>query len=522
MILRLLALFVLAGGGRTLAGTRPPNVVIILADDLGYGDVGANNPAAKIPTPHLDRLAREGFRSTDAHSPSAVCTPTRYALLTGRYAWRTRLQRHVLPPWGAPLIAADRLTLPALLRARGYATAAIGKWHLGWEWPTTDGKPPESARNRLSNVDFTRAVGGGPTTRGFDYFFGVDLPNMPPYCFIENDRTVGLPSVPDTGAAGGFNRPGPMVPGWELVNILPELTTRAERWIAAHAAPEKKPFFLYVPLTSPHFPVVPSAEFQGRSRVGDYGDFVMETDATVGRILAALARAGVGENTLVIFTSDNGPEVHHEVKPGAYERIRLHGHASMGELRGAKRDLWEGGHRVPFLARWPGRIAAGTVSAEPINLVDLMATVAALVGAPLPPHAAEDSFDLSPLLLGRDHAQPLRPPQILHGGTGRFGLRDGPWMLIDAPTGDDNTGDDAEPAWFKTARGYEPHAQPGELYDLAADPAQRRNLYAAQPARVQAMKALLEKYRRDGRTTPGPVQPNDPVPARATAPPAKN
>jgi arylsulfatase A-like enzyme len=233
---------------RAAAGpnTSPrPNIVLNLADDLGYGDLTGYNQASKIPTPNLDRLTRAGMRFTDAHAPTSVCSPSRYALLTGRYAWRSRLQRGVLGPWDGPLIAADRPTLPALLRQHGYTTACIGKWHLGWTWPTTDGAPPRSGPDRLSNVDFTRPIADGPTTRGFDHYFGVDVPNYPPYGFIQDERMVKIPSVPDAGRAEGFNRPGPMVPGWKLVNILPELTRHAVQWVE-EATRGDRPFFLYI------------------------------------------------------------------------------------------------------------------------------------------------------------------------------------------------------------------------------------------------------------------------------------
>ena len=295
-----------------------PNIVLILADDLGYGDLRCYASASKIPTPHLDRLAAEGMRFTDAHSPSSVCSPTRYALLTGRYAWRTRLQQGVLVPWDPPLIAPDRLTVASLLKEHGYSTACIGKWHLGWDWPTTNGQRAESVKNHLSNVDFSKPLANGPTTRGFDAYFGTDVPNYPPYCFIENDRTLGIPSAPNRPE---FNRPGPMLPGWQWVDIIPELTDRAVRFIhdSARAAPHA-PFFLYMPLTAPHYPVTPAARFQGRSQAGEYGDFVAQVDDTVGQVAAALAAAGVADNTLLIFTSDNGPEIAGEVRPGAYDR----------------------------------------------------------------------------------------------------------------------------------------------------------------------------------------------------------
>jgi len=278
------------------------------------------------------------------------------------------------------------------LRQHGYTTACIGKWHLGWDWPTRDGLAPSST-NGIGNVDFTKSMSGGPLAHGFDSYFGVDLPNYPPYCFITNDHTVDVPSVAAPMQKGGMNRPGPMVPGWNLTNILPEITLRAVQTIE-EAAKSKKPFFLYFPLTAPHYPIVPATEFKGRSQAGDYGDFVAQVDATVGEVLRALARTGA-TNTLLVFTSDNGPEIV-EIDPGAYDRIRRYGHRSMDGLRGVKRDIWEGGHRVPFLARWPGRIPSGAVSAETICEVDLMATCANLIGAQLPPDAGEDSYNILP------------------------------------------------------------------------------------------------------------------------------
>jgi len=486
------------------AGQRKPNIVYILADDLGYGDLGCYNKDPKIPTPNLDALATQGRRFTDAHAPTSVCTPTRYALLTGRYCWRSRLDRGVLGPWDKPLIEAGRLTVPALLTQHGYSTACIGKWHLGWQWPTKDGQAPRSGQDRLSNVDFTKALGDGPTTRGFEYYFGVDVPNYPPYCFIENDRTLGIPSAPNRPE---FNRPGPMLPGWQWVEIMPELTRRAAKFIedAAKAGPQK-PFFLYFPLTAPHYPVVPAPDFKGKSKAGDYGDFVAQVDWTVGQVLDALQRAGVADNTLVVFTSDNGPEITGEVACGAYDRAQRYRHFSMGELRGAKRDTWEGGHRMPFLARWPGKIEAGTTSGETIAHVDLMATVAGLLGAKLPDNAGEDSFNILPALVGEKLDKPIREATVHHACSGKFAIRKGNWVLIDAPSGEDN-GRRGEPEWLKQERGYAAHKQPGELFDVREDISERRNLYAERPEIVRELKELLEKYKRDGRSTPGPPQP---------------
>ena len=507
-----------ASFGSVLHAEALPNIVYILADDLGYGDLGCYNKESQIPTPRLDGLATEGMRFTDAHSPSSVCTPTRYALLTGRYAWRTRLQRNVLGPWDKPLIAPDRLTVGKLLQQHGYATACIGKWHLGQSYATLDGKPPiGGVKNALSNVDFTKPIADGPITRGFDHYFGTIVPNYPPYCFIADDRTVGLPNEPMKG--GNFNIPGPMVKDWKLENILPELTRHAVQWVEEKAK-AKQPFFLYLPLTSPHYPVVPAAEFIGTSKVGKYGDFVHQSDWTVGQVLDALERAGVAENTLVIFTSDNGAEITGEVNPGSYDRVQQFGHRSSGELRGAKRDAWEGGHRVPFIARWPGKIKAASVSDETICHVDFIATVAAMIGAKLPDDGAEDSVNVLPVLLSKELSAPVREATVHHSAQGKFAIRKGDWVLIDAPSGDDN-GANGEPQWLKDERAYTAHSQPGELFNLRDDIAQKHNLFAEKPELVRELKVLLEKYQRDGRSTPGPVQQND-VAIKPYSPPARN
>lgn len=475
-----------------------PNIVYILADDLGYGDVGCYNCNSKIPTPNIDRLAAEGLRFTDAHSPSAVCTPTRYALLTGRYAWRTRLQRNVLGPFSQPLIAETQLTVPGMLRKQGYATACIGKWHLGWGWS----KPGDGGRR-----DFTQPIPDGPITRGFDQYFGTDVPNYPPYCFIENDRTVGIPSEMAPVGRDSFNIAGPMVPGWKLVDVLPALENRAVEYIDSVAKGDK-PFFLYLPLTSPHYPVVPSAGFIGKSNAGGFGDFVVQTDHVVGAVLDALKRGGVDHNTLVIVTSDNGPEVSGEVNPGAYDRLKKFGHASMGSLRGAKRDAWEGGHRVPFVARWPKHIKAGTTSDETICHVDLMATLAALLKVELPADAGVDSVNILPALFGEKRNAPLREATVHHSGHGKFAIRKGDWVLILAPTGDDN-GKQGEPPWFQVDRGYQRHNAAGELFNLAADLTQMDNQYKAQPEKVKELSDLMEGYVKAGRSTPGPQLKND-------------
>ncbi len=483
-----------------LAAAQPkPNIVFFLADDFGYGDAGFQNPKSKIPTPNLDRLASQGVRFTDAHDPTAVCTPTRYGILTGRYCWRSRLKRGVLVQWEKELIEPGRLTVPAMLKQHGYTTAAFGKWHLGFEWATTDGQPPKFAQG-VCNVDFDKPVGDGPITRGFDYFFGMDCPNYPPYTYIENNRLLGKP----TGLFAGGNmqqgpnpafgpidsRPGPAMPGWKQEDVLPEITARSVKYIEERGKNPKQPFFVYFACTGPHTPVVPSKEFQGKTKVGPYGDWVNQVDHSLGELMDALDRAKLTSNTLIIFTSDNGPELH------AYERIQKFGHYSMGELRGIKRDAWEGGHRVPWVARWPGKIKAGSASGEVICQTDLMATAAAVVGHKLPADAAEDSYNILPALLGKKLSKPIREATVHHSANGFFAIRQGRWVLIDNKTGDNNK----EPDWFKQERGYLSHDQPGELYDLTADFQERKNLYGEKPEVVRRLKELLEKYKRDGRS----------------------
>ena len=491
---------------------QKPNIILILADDLGYGDVACYNKGSKIPTPNLDRLAAEGMRFTDAHAPTSVCTPTRYSILTGRYAWRSRLKHGVLAPWDKPLIAADRLTVASMLKQHGYATACIGKWHLGMTWPTKDGKRPGTGKDHLSNVDFSKPIADGPTTLGFDYYFGTDVPNYPPYCFVENDRTVGIPSVQDTGRSDGFNNPGPMVPGWKLVDILPELTRRAVKYVE-DTPKSGKPFFLYFALTSPHYPIVPAPEFKGKSGAGEYGDFVFQTDWIVGQVLDAAKRAGIASNTLVIFASDNGPEVTGEVNPGCYDRAQLYKHYSMDGLRGAKRDVWEGGHRVPFLVSWPGQIKPGVVCSETVCHADFMATVAGILGAELPAEAGEDSFSMLPVLCGVKPAGPVREATVHHSCSGKFAIRKGDWVLIDASSGDDNN----EPQWMKNERGYTNRNLPGELFNLRDDLSERRNRFEDKPDVVRELKELLEKWKHDGRSTPWPAHADD-TPTSAVKP----
>lgn len=483
--------------GKEAMTQNKPNVIYVLADDMGYGDMGCNNPVSKIPTPHLDRLAAQGMRFTDAHAPSSVCTPSRYSILTGRYCWRTRLKSGVLWPWDPPLVEPDRLTVAGLLRQHGYRTACIGKWHLGWEWATHDGEPAHKgaeigkldAQQRHAmeqNIDYSKPMRGGPIDCGFDTYFGVDVPNFPPYTWFEQDRLTDPPTEekPDDM----FGHPGRMKPGWKLEEMIPEFVRRAINYIE-ESGPD--PFFLYFPLTSPHTPIVPNKEFIGRSGAGLYGDFVCEVDWVVGEIMTALERRGIADNTLLIFTSDNGPET--EVKtqdPGAYERIRTYGHYSMANLRGVKRDTWEGGHRVPFIARWPGVTPPGAVCNQLTILGDLMATCAQIIGIQLREGEGEDSISILPLLQGNVDT-PVRDVAVHHSCSGRFAIRKADWVFIDAPSGDDSH----EPEWFKKERAYTRHNCPGELFNLKDDIAERRNLYDEHFQVVRELSKLLDQVK---------------------------
>ncbi len=478
-----------------LAQSQLPNIVIVLADDLGYGDPTCYQAESKIPTPNIDRLAGEGMRFTDAHTPSSVCSPTRYGLLTGRYAWRTELKRGVLAPWDRPLIEADRLTLPAMLKTQGYATACIGKWHLGWEWQRKTDAPdlPEIILGRNIRkervllgqwIDFERQIGEGPITRGFDHYFGDDVPNYPPYTFIEDDRVVSLPSKPKP--KGMFGNPGPAVEDWDLSAVMPTLADRAVAWLDDRAEDKETPFFLYMPLTAPHTPIAPLKRFKGKSRAGPYGDFVYQVDWTLGRVLKALDRNGQSKNTIVIFTSDNGSPMRNgkRMSGPTGSLVKDFAHNPSGPLRGMKGDIWEGGHRVPFVVRWPGKVAASTKSKALICLTDLFRTFAAIAKKEIPATTAEDSCDLLPLW--RDHTKAGRESIVHHALNGTFALRKGHWKLI---TNNLGSGGFTQPTRVRPMQGQ----APGQLYDLSKDLGETDNRYAAESERVDDLLALLKE-----------------------------
>ncbi len=469
----------MGAAGLALAGVAPrahaaakhPNIVYILADDMGYGDLGCYNAGSKIPTPHMDRIAREGMRFTDAHSPSAVCTPTRYGILTGRYCWRTDLKAGVVWGYSKNLIDPERLTVGKLLQAHGYHTGGVGKWHLGL------GGDPEA--------DYSKPFALSPISHGFDYYFGIPASlDMKPYCYIENDRPTQEPTLHHAGSErgkGGFWRAGPISPDFKHEEVLPTFAAKAVSFIEEHAkATPDKPFFLYFPLSAPHAPWLPIASAKGRSKVGDYGDFVVQVDDTVGRVLEALDKHGLADNTLLVLTSDNGADKRY-IRPEYQHSVNHY-------LRGQKSDVWDGGHRVPFIVRWPGKVQPGSTSGAIVCLSDLMATCADLLGAALPDDAGEDSFSILPALLGEKRDAPIRPATVHHSIYGAFAIRVGRWKLV---LGKGSGG------WTE---GEGPEA--GQLYDVESDVSERNNLYEKRPDIVVQLTALLEKYQREGRSRP--------------------
>ena len=506
-LIRMLLFTIVAYPTVVVTSAELPNVVLIYADDLGYGDVQCyNRDRGKIATPNIDRLASQGMKFTDAHSSSGVCSPSRYTILTGRYHWRSRLQSGIVGLWGPPLITSDRLTIGSLAKQKGYDTVAVGKWHLGWNWGIpTDQTTNFKARPKTGIVSretrsvwkevFSRPIKGGPTAVGFDEYFGTDVPNWPPYCFIENERTVGIPSVYLPKRLLGNNQAsqqGPALEDWTLEPILPALGNRAEKFIQSRAGIEK-PFLMYMPLTSPHTPLSVNQAWRGKSKLGLYADFVMETDAIVGQVIQAIDSAGLSANTLVLFTSDNGCAPYIGVTD-----LEKKGHYPSGPLRGYKADAWEGGHRVPFIVRWPDRVKPSTECGHLVHQADVLATLAAIFGTPLAADQGEDSFSLMPLLDGHDTV--IRTTSVSCSIRGIPSLRDGQWKYIAAP---------GSGGWGKGGD----QSQPLQLYDLENDLEERLNLAAERPEQLNAMVDLLEKVISEGRSTPGPNQPND-VPVR--------
>lgn len=484
---------------------RLPNIVFILADDMGPGDVSAYNPNGKIPTPNIDRIAREGMRFNDAHSNSSVCTPTRYGIMTGRYAWRTRLKERVLQGHSPHLINPQRETVASFLKRQGYATACVGKWHLGMDWQSKDGQPLSkdgktvSRANKRDNLDLTAPIKNGPLDVGFDYFFGIAASlNMDPHAFIENRHIQGTFKYLENKAAAtarGFTQPsngGWAAKEYEQQDVLRTLAEKTTGWIRKH---HRQPFFVYLPLPSPHSPIVPSRRFQGKG-VNAYADFCMETDWVVGEVLKTLDEIGQAENTLAIFTADNG--VAKFVDFGLMHQLD---HYSSLHYRGMKGTLWEGGHRVPFVVRWPESVKAGTTSDQAICTTDLLATCAELTGQNLPANTAEDSVSFLPAMHGRAIPDLSRRIITHHSDRGVFAVRQGGWKLLFDKKGGSRR-------WNPKDTHF---TDDGDLllFDIAKDPGESTNLTREHPDIVIRLRKALAQIIQTGRSTPGAPQPTD-------------
>ena len=468
-----------------------PNIVYILADDMGYGDISALNPNSGIPTPHMDRVVKEGIHFTDAHSGSGVCTPTRYGIMTGRYAWRSRLKSGVLWGYDEPLIEEDRMTVAKYLQSNGYHTASIGKWHLGLGWRKKDPNLPIEKYDWVklfevgsgSNVDYSKPVKGGPKEVGFDYSYIIPASlDMTPYVYLENNMVVEMPTAitggknQQTDGRGVFWRRGEVSPSFDFYEVLPTLAEKAEEYLRTKDD-QSDPFFLYFPLTAPHTPWLPNDQVKGKSQAGTYGDFVVQVDQVVGAILNTLDSLNLADNTLIIVTSDNGADWNEQDK-------EQYSHRANYIFRGRKADIYEGGHRIPYMARWPGRIKPGSQSDQILCTTDLLATVAAIIEKPLTAGSGEDSYNMLPAYL-IEASEPLRDYTIHHSLNGYFAIRQGKWKL----TPHLGSGGFTQPADHDPKEeGFE-----GTLYDLENDPGETTNLYNRHPQIVTELSALLEQ-----------------------------
>lgn len=487
---------------------QPPNILFILADDLGYGDVACYNPESKVPTPRLDQLAAEGMRFTDAHSPSTVCTPTRYSILTGRMAFRTGF-RSVFAGIGGPcLIEEGRLTLPQMLREQGYATACFGKWHIGMSFFNEEG---ELIKNRglegVQQADFSRTIPDAPIHRGFDQFFGtVSCPTTDwLYAYVDGDRVPKPPTqlldktdLPKHVYSRDCRR-GMIADDFDLEEVDLVFLEKSVAFLEEHVKTKpKQPFFLYHSMQAVHLPSFPAKQFQGKTEAGPHGDFLFEMDWIVGELLDTLDRLGVADNTIVMFASDNGPEV-----LTAIDMRNTYGHDGARPWRGVKRDQWEGGHRTPFLVRWPGKVKPGSTSDQLTSLTDVMATCAAIAGAKLPNDAAEDSFNMLPVLLGTAGDASVREYMLEQTISLAMSIRKGNWKYLDHKgSGGNNYERDGDWGMKQFALPESDPDAPGQLYDLQADPGETTNLYSKHPELVAAMQAKLEALKASGRSAP--------------------
>ncbi len=511
LLLHALAVFAVAAAlprlleGQDNSRGKSPNVLLILADDLGYGDLRCYNDEARCATPNVDRLASDGMRFTDAHSASTVCTPSRYGLLTGRMPFRTGYRGVFAGVGGPSLIEPGRLTLASMLRNAGYRTACVGKWHVGLTFEDEHGKPVTGhGVEAVSHVDFSRRIPDGPIDRGFDRFFGTACCPTTDwlYAFIDQDRIPVPPaalldksSLPQHPYASD-NRRGMIAPGYEIEEVDLVFLDKSRAFLEEHAANHRdRPFFLFHSMQAVHLPSFAAKRYQGKTDAGPHGDFIHEMDAIVGELLATLERLDLAQDTLVIFTSDNGPEVLTTLRMRAD-----HQHDAARPWRGLKRDDWEGGHRVPFLVRWPGRVKPASTSSQPVSLTDVVSTCAHIVETNLPENAAEDSFDLTPILLGTQSDTPLRPYVLQQTWTLQLSIRRGRWKYLDHRGSGGN--DYAKPPLDAVALAELLPSAPGQLYDLESDPGETRNVYTDHQGLVQELKDLLEQAKTSGRSRP--------------------
>lgn len=473
------------------AVAHQPNIVVILTDDMGYGDVSKFNPEAKLSTPHMDALAESGVWCTDAHSTTAVCSPSRYGLLTGRYPWRGKLKLGIVDVFEESVIEKDRYCLPQMMKDQGYRTACIGKWHLGFDWPIRPGAAPTKWSRRDLHpeaFDWTKPIKGGALAIGFDHYYGDDVPNFAPYAFIEDDHLTCDPvylkqeDLLAVGEKGGFRANGPGEKGWKLENVMPAITQRAVDYVH-EMSQQADPFFLYFSTTSPHTPVVPTQEFQGKSDAGFYGDYVVQTDDAIGQVIAALKASGQFDNTLLIVTSDNGPS--HLIMDDSL----AHGHNPSAKWRGQKTDLWEAGHRVPFIVSWPAAgLSGGREMDQLISLVDIYATVAGILGVDLPDNSAEDSLNVWDSWAEN---KPTRTEMVYQSAAGYLALRQHEWVMLKGPG--THGADEYGVAKRMSAAQFE--NLPLSLYNLKQDPAQQDDVIQAHPEKAGKMSAHLDQIR---------------------------
>lgn len=462
---------------------------------MGYGDVQCQNPDSKIPTPNIDKLAAQGMRFADTHTNSSVCSPTRYGIITGRYSWRTWLQRGALHGYQKAMIENGRMTVASMLSDNGYYTSCIGKWHMGWNWQPKDGADTRKGLNG-SNVDFAKPFIGGPVDCGFDSFFGLCASlDIPPYCYSQDNKVIKLPTLQVERGVFGM-RPGLAAPDLKPAQVMLDINDKIKTLIKDHKViAGGKPFFVYYSLPAPHYPVVPAEQFKGKTS-SLYGDYVHEVDWIVGEVMQSLEEAGIADDTIVIFTSDNG------ASPTASASAVKKGHKPNWPFRGGKASIWEGGHRVPFIVRWPASVKPGAVNDEVFCTTDLMATCADILGMKIPDNAGEDSVSMLPALMGKS-SEPPRKGIIHHSINGNFGFRSGKWKYI-MTNGSGGWNSTLGMPGFKINKSVK-----GQLYDMSSDTLEKKNLFRKNPEIAQLMKKQMQDIVENGRSTPGINQKND-------------